>query len=246
MSWSINQVARMSGVTSRTLRHYDAIGLLKPAYVGANGYRYYERAQLLRLQRILLLRELGLSLEVIAKVQDRDLDEITALRTHRNALRAEHGRLARLLDTVDRTISELEGGDTVPAHDLFEGFDPKQYEAEAIERWGQEAVDASYEAISGWTKDDARRHTQEHTDICTELAALQTADTPVDDRRVQELVGRHYGWICVFWTPNAEAYRGLGQMYVDDERFTATYDAFAPGLARYLRDAIDVYARTMS
>src|SRR5437016_13685768 len=114
MSWSIAEVARMSGVTSRTLRHYDDIGLLPPAYLGSNGYRYYEEEQLLRLQQILVLRALGVGLTDIGKVIDAETDPVAALPRHYARLLAERDRLGRLAETVARTIAELEeGGDTV-------------------------------------------------------------------------------------------------------------------------------------
>jgi MerR family transcriptional regulator, thiopeptide resistance regulator len=123
MSWSIQQVARVSGVTSRTLRYYDEIGLLRPARVGANGYRYYEQEQLLRLQQILLLRELGLDLTTIGGVVDAQHDPIEALRRHHRRLLEERGRLDRLAATVAATIRHLEEGIDMPAENLFEGFE---------------------------------------------------------------------------------------------------------------------------
>src|SRR5947208_13435495 len=140
MAWSIAQVARMSKVTSRTLRHYDQIGLLSPAWVGGNGYRYYEREQLLALQRILIMRELGLGLDAIAEIIHDDRDQVEALRMHHAWLVAERDRFARLASTVERTIAELEGGDmetTETAH-WFEGFDPEkqaEWQEEARQRW---------------------------------------------------------------------------------------------------------------
>lgn len=123
VSWSIQQAARVSGVTARTLRYYDEIGLLRPARVGSNGYRYYEREQLLRLQQILLLRELGLDLTTIGKVVDAQHDPIEALRQHHRRLLDERGRLDRLAITVAATIKHLEEGTDMPAEHMFEGFE---------------------------------------------------------------------------------------------------------------------------
>lgn len=128
MSWSIQQVARVSGVTARTLRYYDEIGLLCPADVGANGYRYYEQEQLLRLQQILLLRELGLDLTTIGGVVDAQHDPIEALRGHHRRLLDERGRLDRLAATVDITIRHLEEGTDMPAENLFESMTPERAE----------------------------------------------------------------------------------------------------------------------
>ncbi len=161
MAWSIAQVARMSGVTARTLRHYDEIGLLKPAYVGVNGYRYYEEEQLLRLQQILVLRALDVGLAEIAEAIDSELDTVAALRRHHARLLAERDRLGRLADTVARTIAELDegqGGDTVAApkinrpENLFAGFDHSQYDDEARERW-PEQYEQSQRAVEGFTQE---------------------------------------------------------------------------------------------
>src|ERR1700753_1949855 len=137
MAWSIAEVARMSGVPSRTLRRYHAIGLLPPAYVQASGQRFYETGQLLRLQQILLLRELGVSLCDIAAAVGSGPDTVTALRRHHDRLLAERERLARLAATVARTITELEGNTAMNAprinrpENLFAGFNPADYEDEA-------------------------------------------------------------------------------------------------------------------
>ena len=126
MSWSIQQVARVSGVTARTLRYYDEIGLLRPARVGAGGYRYYEREQLLRLQQILLLRDLGLDLATIGGVVDAERDPLEALRRHHQRLLDERGRLDRQAGTVAATIEHLEDGSDMPAEDLFEAMTPER------------------------------------------------------------------------------------------------------------------------
>lgn len=233
----------MSRVTSRTLRHYDSIGLLPPARVGANGYRYYERAQLLRLQQILLLRELGLGLEEIAAVLDGGEDPLQTLRRHHAQVLAERDRLTVLGRTVARTIRQLEGGEQMGAQDLFEGFDHKKYEAEARERWGDEAVDESnrrYESLSDQQKAELQA---EHDAVVAGLADSLAAGIPADDPRTLDLVGRYHRWVSTFRDVDAEGYLCLGRLYVDDPRFTQNYDKHRPGTAAYLRDAITVYVR---
>src|SRR4029453_1027420 len=142
-TWTISEVARMSRVSSRTLRHYDQLGLLEPSHTGHNGYRYYGQPELLRLQRILLLRELGLGLETIAEVLDGQTDPLEALAVHRKWLLAERDRLDRMSRTVDATITALSQGEKMDAENLFKDFDNNPYEAEARERWGDKAVDDS-------------------------------------------------------------------------------------------------------
>jgi len=242
-SWSIAEVARMSDVTSRTLRHYDAIGLLPPAWIGADGRRYYRRPELLRLQRILLLRELGLGLAAIAEALEREADPVAVLRTHRDRLAGERDRLAHLVRTVDATIESLEGGEEMSAEQMFSGFGHNPYEAEARERWGDEAVDASYQRIRDLAPEQAELARTGFGKVHSGLAELLAAGVPVTDPRVQELVGLHHEVVSLFWTPSAEAYRNLGRMYLDDERFQATIGGEA--VTRYLADAMEVYAETL-
>lgn len=229
----------MSGVTSRTLRHYDAVGLLPPARVGADGRRHYGRPELLRLQRILLLRELGLGLPAIAEALARDGDEIAVLRRHRERLEEERGRLGRLVGTVDRTIESLEGGAEMTAESMFEGFE-NPYEEEARELYGDEAVDESWRRLRALTGDDAELARTGYAQVHSGLAPLREAGAEVTDPRVQDLIALHHRVTSLFWTPTAEAYRNLGAMYVEDERFQRTIGGEA--LTRYLADAMAVYA----
>jgi DNA-binding transcriptional MerR regulator len=246
MSWSIAQVAQMSGVTSRTLRHYDDIGLLKPAYVGDNGYRYYEERELLRLQQILVLRELGLPLSDIAAAVDSEPDTLAALKRQHIRLLGERNRVTRMAETVARTIAELEGSAEMATkinrpENLFEGFDGSQYEDEARERWPAD-FEKSQRYVATLTQEDTDRMGREMTAAMVRMAELMAAGTPVDDPAVQAEIHSHYQGMCRFWTPNKPAYKGLGNMYVDDERFKANYLRIAEGLAEYQRDAMVVYA----
>jgi DNA-binding transcriptional MerR regulator len=250
MAWSIAQVARMSKVTSRTLRHYDDIGLLTPAWVGRNGYRYYERAQLVDLQRILIMRELGLGLEAIAEIIHDGRDQIEALRMHHSWLLAERDRFTQLARTVARTIDELEGGDEMAkkstAH-WFEGFDSAkqaEYQKEARQRWGDEVIDAANARVKDKPKEWWDQGSAKWLNTLETLIALIDAGKSPDDPAVLDAVAQHYQWICEFWTPNRESYTALGQMYVDDPRFKANYDKTDPRLAEFLRDAMATYAET--
>ncbi|MFD1148969.1 MerR family transcriptional regulator [Saccharothrix hoggarensis] len=248
MAWSIAQVARMSKVTSRTLRHYDAIGLLAPAWVGGNGYRYYEREQLLRLQQILLLRDLGLGLDTVAEVLDGRHRTVDVLRNHARRLAAEQERLARLARTVSRTIEELEGGDRMKMEELFDGFDADRqarYEAELVERHGEgvrEHIDASKRRMGDWTRADADAFLAEWRAVLTAYAELFRAGVAADAPEALDVTDRHHAWLKRSWTPNRESYTGLGRMYVDAPEFTSQIDEHAEGLAEYVRDAMAAYA----
>jgi DNA-binding transcriptional MerR regulator len=139
MEWSIQDIARSAGTTSRTLRHYGAVGLLEPSRVGSNGYRYYDEQALVRLQRILLLRELGLGLPAIAEVLDGQRDRVAALETQLELLEQERQRIGRQIDSVRTTLRKLKGGERLMAEEVLDGFDHTRYEKEVTERWGADA-----------------------------------------------------------------------------------------------------------
>lgn len=246
MSWSIADVARMSGITARTLRHYDDIGLLEPAYRGINGYRYYKEEQLLRLQQILVLRELGMSLTEIAEAVDSEPDTLAALKRQQVRLLEECNRLTSMADTVARTIAELEGktamtGKINRPENLFKGFDHTEYDDEARERWPEE-FEHSQRTAATMTDEDIERMQREITASMIRMADFMATGTPVGDVAVQAEVHSQYQGICRFWTPNRDAFKCLAQMYVDDERYTVSYEKIAGGLATYQRDAMIVYA----
>ena len=240
----IARAARLSGVSSRTLRHYDAIGLLPPAWTGDDGRRHYGRAQLLRLQHILVLRELGTGLERIGRIIEADSPEVTAalLRDHLAGLLAERDRYAQLASTVAHTIDLIDKGTDMTTEQIFAGFEHKKSEPEARERWGDDEVDHSNAQWESLGKDGQQRHLDTHREIVEALgAAIRGGFTPTS-AEVQEIVAQHYAWVSLFWTPTADTYRGLTQMYVEDERFRRNYDEVAPGAAVLLRDAADVWA----
>lgn len=247
MAWSIAEVARMSKLTSRALRHYDDIGLLAPAYVGSNGYRYYEREQLLRLQEILLLRELGLALDVIGQVLDGEQDRIAALRSHEQWLRREGARLDRLADTVARTVAHLGGATQMTAEELFEGFAERQakMEEDLVDKYGdgvREHFRTSRAATEGWTRADFAAAKAAGDALDTRLAATMRSGAQPGSQESLAAVDEHYRSITQFWTPSTESYAELGRMYVDNPDYRAHYDAVDPELASWLRDAIAVYA----
>jgi DNA-binding transcriptional MerR regulator len=139
VEWSIQQLARAAGTTSRTLRHYGDLGLLAPSRTAANGYRHYDEAALLRLQRILLLRDLGLGLRAIAEVLDGERDAPGALRTHLELLEQERARLGRRIASVQATLERTEGGRQLMIDEVFDGFDHPRHDAQVTPRWGREA-----------------------------------------------------------------------------------------------------------
>jgi DNA-binding transcriptional MerR regulator len=247
-SWSTAQVARMSKVTSRTLRHYDEIGLLRPAEVAGSGMRFYEREQLLRLQQILVLRELGLSLEAISTIVNGGGDRVEQLRRHHRWLTEERDRYDQLARTVAATIEELDGGEEMRTEELFDNFDAgrqARYEAELVDRYGDDAaanIRQSKRSMAGWSKVDAARIQTEWTGFAPRLVELIEAGAAPGDESVQQIIAEHYRWVCNFWTPNRESYPGLGNLYADSPEFRAQFDAGHPRLAEFLRDGMTAYA----
>lgn len=245
--WTIGEVAGLSGLTSRTLRHYDALGLLTPSGVGPGGRRLYDRAGLNRLQQILVLRELGLDLGSIGAAlsgEEGDQQRISLLKEHHDRLLAESERLGRLASTVQATIDSIEKGQDMAAKDLFEGFDHTQHEDEARQRWGHEAVESGNATWRRLGEGGQAGFQREMREVTEGLAAAMAAGVDPGDADPQRLVERHHGLISTFWTPDAQSFAALGQMYVDDPRFRATYDGLAPGLAGYVRDAMAAFAAT--
>jgi DNA-binding transcriptional MerR regulator len=243
MAHSIQEVARLTGVTSRTLRHYDDIGLVRPSGTGAGGIRHYDADALVRLQRVLLLRELGLGLPAIAEVLDGHADDVHALLAHREWLRQEQDRLARQIASVEATIEALEGGEEPMAENMFDGFDHTRYKEEVEQRWGKDAYaksDAWWRGMSDAERADWQaRQAQLGADW---IAAAESGIAP-DDDAAQQLARRHVEWLAgIPGTPGAvkEYVTGLGEMYVADPRFAANYGG-AEGAA-FVRDALAVYA----
>ncbi|MFF4081676.1 MerR family transcriptional regulator [Streptomyces sp. NPDC001777] len=250
MAWSTAEVARMSGVTARTLRHYDEIGLLPPAWIGANGHRYYEEGELLRLQQILVLRALGLGLPGIGEVLAEQVDEVEALRGHHRRLLAERDRLDALADTVSRTIAELEQSrkddramTTINRpENLFEGIRPAQY-GESLRDFPGLAEDiARY--TSTMSEDRIETGHRERTAQMIRLAELLVAGVPADAAPVQAEIDAQYRALTGLRAVSAEEYRAIGCSCVDNEQWRAAYESIAPGLAAYQRDAIEAYATT--
>lgn len=242
MLWTIQDVTRTTGLTSRTLRHYDRIGLLQPSATGPNGYRQYDEAALTRLQRILVLRQLGVPLRTIAAVLAGDTDDLEALRELRTRLREEAGRLDRQLRSIERTIEKKEGGENLMAEEMFDGFDHTEYRQEVEERWGAEAYRRGDEWWRTLGAEGQQAFQAEESAIRAGLAAARDAGLDPSSDEVQKWVQRHHQWVAAAWggdTPADEAYLGLGEMYVADPRFAKHYGG--PEGAEYLLAAMRVY-----
>ncbi|MGO1769315.1 MAG: MerR family transcriptional regulator [Microbacterium sp.] len=247
MDWSIQEVARIAGTTSRTLRHYESEGLLPATRVGSNGYRRYDEAALVRLQRILLLRELGLGLARIREVLDRETDEGRALSAHLGLLRQERERVARQIAAVEETLRARTEGEEIMLETMFDGFDHTQHREEVESRWGADAYASGDRWWRGLTEDERRVWQGRSAALARDWASAASAGVDPSSAEAQELARRHVEWLTsVPGTPAAGGRDvrgyviGLGEMYVADDRFGANYGG-AEGAA-FVRDALRVYA----
>jgi DNA-binding transcriptional MerR regulator len=249
--YTVSQLATMSGVSIRTLHHYDEIGLLKPAAVGANGYRYYSRDELLRLQQIMFHRELGLALSEIRRVLDAPgFDRTEALLTHRSRLEADIRRQRRLLRTIDQTLAALQHQTPMEETAMYKGFDAEKqaaHERELVERYGpgmQDRLDQARAGRASWSQADHDALQVEQAAIEEGMARALTQGLPADGDEVTALMRRHHAWVARNWNRDvpAQAFAGLAAMYEADERFRAHYDTRATGLAEYMTLAMTLFA----
>lgn len=248
MTRSIQDVARLSGVTSRTLRHYDAIGLLRPSGTGSGRSRRYDDSALARLQRILLLRGMGLSLAAIGEVLDGTTDHVTALADHLVELRAEQGLLERRISSVEATVHQLRKGSPIMAEKMFDGFDHTRHRAEVEERWGADA----YRSSDSWwrAKSPTERADWKRAQVALAADWAEAAQRGLDPAadEAQALARRQYEWLAGIpgtpqtaeGSPTREYFLGLGEMYVADERFGANYGGVSG--ATFVRDSMVAFA----
>jgi DNA-binding transcriptional MerR regulator len=241
--FTVKQLSKIAGITPRTLHYYDEIGLLKPSRVGDNGYRYYGEEALLRLQQILLYRELDMPLDNVKEIMGRrDFDVQSALENHKAELRKRIAKMERLIDTVDQTILHLKGKKEMSQRQFFEAFsDEKQaeYEKEAMRMYDPAIVKASNKKWKGYTAAEKQRIGEEGNAVYESflLAMPKGAASPEAQASVE-------GWrrhMEYFWSPNDEQLLGLADLYNDDQRFKANFDKIDPNLAGFVREAVKVY-----
>lgn len=246
--YSVGEVSRLAGVTVRTLHHYDDVGLLRPSGRTASGYRLYAPADLDRLQRVLCYRELGFGLdEITAILDDPAADPVDHLRRQHVLLTDRIEELRRMVAAIEKTMEARKMGVELDPQELFEVFgdaDPTVHHDEAEHRWGgTDAWKESRRRTAAYTKDDWKRITGDQRRIQERLAAALVAGEPADGAVAMDLAEEHRQHIERWFYPCGHAmHRGLGDLYVADPRFAASYETLAPGLAAYVRDAIHAYA----
>jgi DNA-binding transcriptional MerR regulator len=249
MEYTVQKLGRLAGVSSRTLRYYDEIDILKPARINESGYRVYGQTEVDKLQQVLFYRELGVGLEAIREIITApSFDKVKALREHQESLLTKRAQLDKLIANVNKTIAATEGRDTMSDKEKFEGFkqnlideNERKYGKEIREKYGNSTIDSSNAKLKNMTQeqfDEANRLANEVQE--TLKAAFKTGDPA--GVLAQKAADLHRQWLCFYWgSYSKEAHAGLAQMYVDDERFTAYYDKEQPGTAAFLRDAIHIY-----
>lgn len=251
MRYTIKQLSRLTGLTTRALRYYDEIGLLCPVRDCVNDYRLYTKEEVDRLQQILLYREMGLPLEEIHRILDQpDYDRVEALRTHLTNLLSEQKRVDALIRTVSRTLKTLEGGTDMSDMEKFEGMKQRiiqeneaAYGQEIRQRYGDQAVDAANRHIKGMTGEEWERMKTAESSYQEALRRAVASGDPAS-ADAMEACSFHKEWLRHYWPPEmltAQNHIGLVSMYDEDERFRAYYEAIAPGCAAFFAKAIRIY-----
>ncbi len=249
MEYTVQKLGKLAGVSNRTLRYYDEIGLLKPARINSSGYRIYGSREVDRLQQILFYRELGVSLESIRDIVTAPSFECSyALREHHEKLLQKREQLNQLIANVEKTLAVTEGRTTMSDKEKFEGFkqamideNEKKYGKEIREKYGSDTVEKSNQKVKNMTKEQYEEITKLSEELTEKLSAAFKTGNPAGEL-AQEAADLHRKWLCYYWDSyTKEAHAGVAQMYVDDERFTAYYDKEQPGTAKFLRDAVFIY-----
>ncbi len=249
MEYTVQKLAKLAGISTRTLRYYDEIGILKPARISSSGYRIYGQAEVDRLQQILFYKELGVNLESIKDIlTDPHFDGATALRDHREKLLEKRKHLDSLIANVEKTLGSMEGRITMTNKEKFEGFkqkmiddNEKKYGKEVRAKYGDQRVDKSNQKVKNMTEEEYAEVEKLAVDVMETLNLAFTTGNPAGEL-AQKAADLHRKWLSYYWDAyTKEAHAGVAQMYVDDERFTAYYDKKQPGTAAFLRDAISIY-----
>jgi DNA-binding transcriptional MerR regulator len=245
---NVGEVAALAGITVRTLHHYDRIGLLSPSERTAAGYRRYSPADLDRLHRVLVYRELGFSLEEVATLlDDPDADPAAHLRRQHRLLRERVERTQAMVAAVEKEMEAQQMGISLTPEERFEVFgdnDPGQYADEVEERWGDtDAYHESRRRTATYGKEDWLRVKAEGEDVERRFAEAMAAGVPAEDARAMDVAEAHRQHISRwFYDCPPAMHAGLGRMYVEDERFAAHYEQIAPGLAQYVSTAVQANA----
>lgn len=253
MEYTIRQLAGLAGVSTRTLRWYDRLGLLRPSRIGENGYRYYGGAEVDRLQQIMFYRALGVELvRIKAILDDPSFDRLTALRGHLQALRERQEELNAMIETVTETIRAAEQEETMTDEAKFAAFrrreveeNEEKYGAEARKKYGDETMDQANARRLNLTREQYQEYTALEEEIRQRLEGAVRSGADPKGEEGKELTRLHRRWLEFSlgksYTP--AVHRGIAQMYTADERFTAYYDLTVLGCAQFLRKAVETWVK---
>lgn len=251
MEYTINKLAKMAGVSTRTLRYYDELGLLSPVRESSNGYRIYGQKEIDRLQQILFYRELGVPLKEIRNIlSSKDFDGCAALESHLSALLARRKQLDMLIANVEKTIKAKKGELIMSNQEKFQGFlkklvddNEQKFGKEARAKYGDESVDSANAKLVGMSQERYAELEMVTNEFNKTLKEAYEQGDPASET-AQRACELHKKWLCFFWKDyNKEAHIGITQMYVNDSRFTEYYDKITPGCAAFLRDAVMIYCK---
>lgn len=247
MNYTVKKLAEISGVSVRTLHFYDEIGLLKPAYIGENNYRYYQEEQLLLLQQILFYREIGVPLnEIQGIILSDNFDKVEALQLHKKNLMIDLDRTNQMIMTIDKTIAHLRGETKMRNEEFYYGFDSevqKEHEKTLVSKGivTQEFLDDCNAKVKNWTDKEKNEFIQEIEAIMAALTEAMVNGVAPSDKSVQELMRKHFAWLQLSWTPTKEKYLGLIDLYQTPD-FRVFYDKRHPDLLVYIVAAMREFA----
>ena len=237
--WPIKEVARATGLTSRTLRHYEQIGLLHPSRVASNGYRFYGEAELSRLYRILSLRALEVPLDAIHIALSDDASLAETIESHLALLEERRDQTNQQITVVRQTLNAVQKGKEMSIEEMFAGVDHSQYETEVRQRWGDDAWERSAKRRDEMTEEGRKADDRRSLDVNAALRRAAESGLDPASEEFQALVGEHHAWVTEHWNgrkPDKDSYSGLSSLYVTDPRFAATYGGQAN--AEVIRAAI--------
>ncbi|MDF2539093.1 MAG: MerR family transcriptional regulator [Herbinix sp.] len=249
MEYTVQKLGSLAGISTRTLRYYDEIGILKPARINSSGYRIYGQNEVDRLQQIMFYRELGVNLDTIKELMTSvSFNGAAALKEHHEKLLAKREQLDMLIANVEKTIQYQEGKLTMKDKEKFDGFKKKlvddneqKYGKEIREKYGDDTINASNQKMLNMTAEQYAEFEKLSQEVIDTLGAAFATGDPAGELG-QKTADLHRRWLSFTWgSYSKEAHAGVAQMYVDDERFTAYYDKEQPGLAKFLRDAVMIY-----
>ncbi|MBP0904255.1 MerR family transcriptional regulator [Mariniflexile gromovii] len=250
--YSVKDLSKLAGVSVRTLHHYDDIGLLKPAIRTEAKYRLYGENELLKLQQILFYKELEFTLqEIIDILEDPDFDLIQALKNHKRALKTKQQQISLMLNTIEKTMSNLKNKTMITDNELYEGFSKEERDEirnEAIEKYGNNTIKTSEKYLKKLSKEQLEQLKKEQQDIFKNLFRM-SSNSPKNEE-VQLEIARHYSNIRKFWGTDGvsdaqkKEYRGLGKLYAEDPRFTLVDGKPQPEFAKFLYDAMRFFANS--